>query len=161
MFKNLPKDHCPKPSKLKNLLMNFLKNNVLMKKSPPSYPEKSTPCGRRKEDPNGETTQRSSPKKPKTQVKWCAISLKSQDISTLKMKKRNPFFKKKPRRKTSWEHGKTLIYLPLYKEVNICLMVDTNSKNEKDEEEVIFHDLSHLQFSYQELLPKFSNLCWE
>ncbi|RDX60109.1 hypothetical protein CR513_61778, partial [Mucuna pruriens] len=114
----------------------------------------STLYGRRKEDPDGETTQRSLPRKLKTKAKWYAMTrtLKLQCPSLEKEKK-----KKKPpsrRRNVTWQYGKTLIYLPLKKrmkkQISALWLIQLQKVKKKMR--------SHLQIAYQELLPNSSTL---
>ncbi|RDX91960.1 hypothetical protein CR513_25976, partial [Mucuna pruriens] len=117
-LKKLQKDHCPKSSKLRNLMKKSLKKKDQMRMRYPLFRGKSTPFGKRKKGPNGRITLESSPKKLKTKVKWCATSAKSLDTSTSNVlawtrRKRSPSLRR--RRKVTWQHGRTLIYFPLKK----------------------------------------------
>ncbi|RDY03823.1 hypothetical protein CR513_12535, partial [Mucuna pruriens] len=83
-FKELRKDHHPKPSKLRNLVKKPLKKKVLIKTSSPLYQGRFTLCGNIKEDPDGRATSESTPKKSKTKVKWCTTNARSLNTSIVK-----------------------------------------------------------------------------
>ncbi|RDX64834.1 hypothetical protein CR513_56560, partial [Mucuna pruriens] len=70
--------------------------------------------------------------------------------------KKKPFIKKKKNPVTTWEDFDLSSSEDEEEGVNLCLMVDTSSEDENDEE-INFNNLEYLQIAYQELLLKFIN----
>ncbi|RDX66798.1 hypothetical protein CR513_54401, partial [Mucuna pruriens] len=113
---------------------------------------RSTLYGSRKKDLDGRTTTKGTLKKLKTKVKWCIMNLGKGK----KTRKRNPSSKKKGLM-TTWEDLDLSLSEDEDEEGNLCLMTDTTSKDE-DDEEVTFNDLNCLQIAYQELFSNSSTL---
>ncbi|RDX98448.1 hypothetical protein CR513_18623, partial [Mucuna pruriens] len=106
---------------MRNLVKKPLRKKDLTRISSPSSQGRSTPYGKRREDLNGRTTPKSSPKRLTIKVKWCSMSTRSLNTSSLNVQVRR---RRKRRRKRSlslrrikvlWHHGKILIYLHVEK----------------------------------------------
>ncbi|RDX82241.1 hypothetical protein CR513_37001, partial [Mucuna pruriens] len=100
--------------------------------------ERPTLYGRR-EDLDGRTNLKSSPKRQRIKVKWCAMSAKSQNISNLNVqvwrrRRRRKFFFKKKNIMATWEDLDLFSSKEEDEKANICLMTNIALEGGEDDE---------------------------
>ncbi|RDX78794.1 hypothetical protein CR513_40874, partial [Mucuna pruriens] len=132
-------DYRPKPSKSRNLMKKLLKKKDMMMISSSSFLERSIPCGKRRENPNGRVTLESTKEvKDKTQVVCYECKKLGHfkfECPNLENEKKKSLFKKKKGLMTTWVNLDLSSSKEEDEEANICLMAYTTSKEEDGEDD--------------------------